>query len=453
VKVKGDNWLFQLREMLWGEREVLGRQHELRQGGRYLYALARDLLDGQVSMRAMSLVYTTLLSLVPLLALAFSLLKGLGVHNSLEPVLRNFLAPLGPQADVVTRNVIAFVENIKVGVLGSLGVILLLYAVITMIQKVEDAFNYIWRVEIRRGLGQRLGEYLSLTVIGPLAVFLALGMTGSVLSSNVVTHLGKYEPLGLIIYMVGRIVPYFVIVGLFTFLYQFVPNTRVKLSAAFGGGLLAGVLWQSAALAFASFVAASPNYSAIYSGFAIVILLLIWLYLGWLILLIGCQLSYYLQYPQRLTPTRTAPHMSGRSGEFIGLQVVGLVGRRFLGGEPPLTVDQLHREIGTLPEYVDRVVDLLLHHGVLALSGTDADELLPKRDLESMTVAQLWQLLREGFDERPRLRDGLAREVEDLLAGAESGFGRAGGQQTLRQWLSHSGRGEQLPSRSARAHS
>jgi membrane protein len=429
-------WLHRLRDSLWGEREALTRyQHEVRTAGRYLYTLSRDLLDGQISLRAMSLVYTTLLSLVPLLALGFSVLKSLGVHNSLQPVLDRFLAPLGPQGVQISDNVIRFVENINVKVLGFFGVLLLLYAVLSMIQKVEDSFNYIWRIAARRKLGQRVGEYLSVLLVGPLAVGLALGITATLLNSRFVSSLADIEPFGLLFFVLGRLVPYVVIVGLFTFLYQFVPNTRVRLPAAFGGGLVAGMLWQSASVAFASFVAATPGYNAIYSGFAIVILLLIWLYLGWLILLVGCQLSYYLQYPERLTPTRIAPLMSGRSAETLGLWITGLVGQRFLKGEPPVTRDQLMRDLPAVPEHIDRVIEILVHHGVLAESGTDGAQLLPRRDLDSLTVAQLWQMLRDGFDGRPRPREGLAGDVQQVLEQAESSFAEAGGRQTLRQWL------------------
>lgn len=425
-------WLARLRETLWNQGEGLGRyQQELRQGGRYLYALARDLLDGQMSMRAMSLVYTTLLALVPLLALAFSLMKGLGAHNALEPVLTRFLAPLGPQGVEVTGKIIGFVENIKVGVLGFVGVALLLYSVLSMIQKIEDTFNFIWRVATRRRLGQRLGEYLSLLLVGPFAVFLALGMTAGVMSSGFVAKLAQVEPFGAMIYVLGRLVPYAVIVGLFTFLYSFIPNTRVRLSAAFGGGLLAGFLWQSASLAFASFVAHSPNYNAIYSGFAILILLLIWLYVGWLILLVGCQLAYYLQHPERLAPTRIAPRLWGRATEVLGLQVMALVGRRFLAGESPLTVEDLQRELPGAPEHLELVVEVLLHHGVLAESGADGRQLLPRRDLESLTLAQLWQLLREGVDGAPRG----SGEAHALIESLETAFAGVGGRQTLRAWL------------------
>lgn len=430
------NWLRQLREHLWGEREALTRyQLQLRQVGRFSYALARDLVDGQISLRAMSLIYTTLLSLVPLLALSFSVLKGLGVHNSLQPVLERFLAPLGAQGGEISRNVIAFVENIKVGLLGFVGVLLLLYTVLSMIQKVEDSFNYIWRVDTRRQLGQRISEYLSVLLIGPAAVFFALGITAGAMNSAVVARLAEVEPFGLLVYVIGRLIPYAVIVGLFTFLYAFVPNTRVRPRAAFGGGLLAGLLWQSASVGFASFVAVSPSYGAIYSSFAIIILLLIWLYVGWMILLVGCQVSYYLQYPERLTPTRTAPLISGRGAELLGLWITGIVGRRFLAGQPPLTREELHRQVLAIPEHVDRTLDVLVHHGVLVEAGAEGEQLLPGRDLDSLTVAQLWQLLREGFDVRPRARDGLANEVHTLLESAESAFAAGDGRKTLREWL------------------
>jgi len=423
-------WLAKLRDLLWGEREALSRfQHELRHGGRYVYALARDLVDGQLSMRAMSLVYTTLLALVPLLALAFSLLKGLGAHNALQPMLAQWLAPLGPQGEEVTANIIDFVENIKVGVLGVVGVPLLIYTVLSMIQKVEDAFNFAWRVALRRRIGQRISEYLSLLLIGPLAIFLALGMTASVMSSGLVSKLAAVEPLGAVIYVLGRLVPYAVIVGLFTFLYAFIPNTRVKLAAAAGGGLLAGFLWQSASLAFASFVASS-SYNTIYKGFAIGILLLIWLYLGWLILLIGCQLAYYLQHPERLAPSRVTPHLWGRPAELLGLQLMGVIGQRFIKGEAPVTIDQLHRELVVVPEHIERVVQVLVHHGVLAESGADGRQLLPRRDLDTLTLAQLWQMLREGDEPR---RGG--SRAAALLEQAELAFAQGPGRQTVREWL------------------
>jgi membrane protein len=425
-----------LRGLLWESEPASRAQAVALQVGRYTAVLGRDLFDGQLSMRAMSLVYTTLLSLVPLLALAFSLFKALGAHNVLEPLLLNFLEPLGPQGEELAANVIGFVDNIKVGVLGSLGVGLLIYAAISMIQKVESSFNYIWRIERSRPFSQRFGEYLSVLIVGPFLVFTAVGVTATVMSSSVVARLSAIEPFGSTLTLAGKLLPYLLIIVAFTFVYSFMPNTRVKLKAALVGGVLAGILWQSGSMAFAAFVKGATNYSAIYSGFAIVIFLLIWLYLGWLILLIGCQLAFYVQHPENVTPSRTAPYLSGRVAEYLGLMIVALVGRRFVAGDPPPTEEDISRTLNADPDHTGRVVDVLLHHGILAEAGADRSQLLPGRDLEALTVSELWQQIRRGFDTaRPKSRDALSRSVQELLDEAEGHFGRAQGSQSVRAWL------------------
>ena len=432
-----NQWLHRQRERLWEEREAPTRaQQQLLTIGRYGVVLARDLMEGQLSMRAMSLVYTSLLSVVPLLALAFSVLKALGAHNSLEPVLLRLLEPLGPQSVEITHNVIGFVDNIKVGVLGSLGVSLLLFAVVSLIQKVEASFNYVWRIERSRALSQRFSEYLAVLTVGPVLVFAAIGISASVLNSSVVARLVAIEPFGTMIYLLTRLLPYVLIVAAFTFLYSFIPNKPVRLRAALVGGLLAGVLWQSASLLFAQFVARATNYNAIYSGFAIFLFLLIWLYVGWLVLLTGCQLSYYVQHPEQLRPTRVAPYLSGRMAEFLGISIVALVGRRFLAGEPMLLREELSRQLNSPPDHVEYVVEMLIHQGVLAVAGRDRAGLLPGRDLDSLTVAELWQLIRRGFEGAGRGRSELAQAVAQLLDSAEAGFAADAGKQSVREWLS-----------------
>lgn len=425
-----------LQALLWDRDELSRPQQLLVLVGRYFYVIGRDLLGGQLTMRAMSLVYTTLLSLVPMLALAFSLFKGLGAHNSLEPVLLEFLRPLGPQATELTANIIGFVENIKVGVLGSLGVALLFYTAISMIQKVESSFNFIWRIERARPMSQRVGEYLAVLIVGPVLMFLSLGVTAAVLNSSVVAKLAEYEVLGTTIYLIGKLIPYLLIIATFTFVYAFIPNTKVKLKAAVAGGILAGAGWQSASLLFASFVATSANYSAVYSGFAIVILLLIWFYVGWLILLTGCQLAYYVQNPQHLTPQQITPLLSARTSEALGLAVLRIAGRRFIAAQPAPAEDEITRQLNANPDHVHRVIDILLHHRLLAETGSDRTGLLPGRDLDSITLAEAWKLVRRGFDPvRNAGRDESLRASTVLLDELEDEFFGGAGKQTLRQWL------------------
>lgn len=424
-----------LRQDLWHDRVGRSRlQFGLIRVGRYGYALARDLFEGQLSMRSMSLVYTTLLSLVPFLALGFSVLKALGVHNTLEPVLRQFLRPLGPQGAEITSNLIGFVEKIEVGVLGSVGVALLFYTAISLIQKVESSFNFIWRITRPRPFAQRIGEYLGVLMVGPVVVFSALGMTASVLNSGVVEDIRSIEPFGFLLYSLTRMIPYAMIVGMFTFLYAYIPNTKVNLRSCAIGGVVAGVLWQTASFAFASFVASATEYNAIYSGFAIVIFMLIWLYVGWLILLIGCKLTFYLQNPAHLNPDRGPPPQSGRHAEYLALMIMGTTGRRFIAGLSPLTQEDLARELGATADHLAPAIETLIQRGYLAEAGRERTQLVPARDLDGVTLGSLWRDLRAGINP-PKPNDALGRDVLERLDVAEQCFVDEGGGVTLREWL------------------
>lgn len=429
-------YLHNLRERLWVA--PTGRQRLGVRAARYGFVLSRDIIDGELTMRAMSLVYTTLLSIVPLLALAFSVLKALGAHNAIEPFLLEFLAPLGPQASELTEKLVSFIEKVQVGVLGSLGVALLFWSAISLIQKVESSFNFVWRVERPRPLHQRLGDYLAVLTVGPVLMFAAVGITASIFKSSVVSQLSGYEPLGFLLSLASRLVPYLLIIGVFTFLYSFVTNTRVRPRAALIGGVFAGTLWQTGSLAFASFVAGATNYNAIYSSFAIVIFLLIWIYVGWMILLIGCQLAYYVQHPEQLKPHRAPSLLSGRQIEYLTLMIMALAGQRFMAGKPGYTEEELSLAISAEPEHVRRAVEQLIFNGLLTETGSKRAQLVPAVDLGSVTLSRLWMLARSG-DGLPTTHGELARHARALIDQAEADFETRHETTTLRDWLSSQG--------------
>jgi membrane protein len=398
---------------LWRDdlRDVHGWRRLLIISMRMVVVLLRHLMQGQLNLRAMSLVYTTLLSLVPLLAVSFSVLKGFGVHNQIEPALMHFLAPLGPKGIELSNNIISFVENIKVGVLGSLGLVFLLYTVVSLIQKVESSFNYVWQVEHLRGLAQRFSNYLSVILIGPVLVFTALGMTATAMNNSVVQQLLSVEPLGQIVLMLGRLVPYLLVIAAFTFIYMFIPNTRVKPGAAVCGGLVAGVLWQSSGWAFAAFIATSSNYAAIYSGFAIVILLLIWLYLNWLVLLLGAQVAFYAQYPQYLTRYPVQLRLSNRLRERLALQIMLMVADHHLHQRDPWTAEALVHHLGLPMQPVHHVVQLMLDAGFLAQTSDEPPAYLPRQDVATITLAELYRVVRTAGENRLLTMRSVKHEV------------------------------------------
>lgn len=384
---------------------------------RIFYATGRDLLDGHLSLQAMGLVYTTLLSLVPLLAVSFSVLKGYGVHNQIEPLLLQFLAPFGEKGVEMSARIIGFVENIRVGLLGAVGLGLLIYTVSSLLQKVDRAFNDIWRMKQSRSLVQRFSKYLSVLTIGPVLVFAAIGLTASMAGANVVQMLISKLGLGEVVTAVSELIPYVLVIAAFSFVYMFIPNTRVRLSSAFTGALVAGILWQTAGLAFASFVVGSAKYTAVYSGFAVVILFMIWVYLSWLILLTGASIAFYYQHPEYLTAQRLGTTLSNRVKERLALLVMSFIGQRFYRNQPAWTMEDLAKQIGLPIAAVETVVGAIEQHGVIAKTDDEPARYVPARPLDTFSVKELLDVIRADGEAPPLSVDHLPAEpvVDRLL--------------------------------------
>jgi len=366
---------------------------------RVIYVVARDLADGQLTLRAMSLVYTTLLSLVPLLAVSFSVLKAFGVHNQIEPMLLNLLAPLGDKGVEITTRIIGFVDNMKAGLLGSLGLAFLIYTVISLLQKIERTFNFTWHVTQNRRFSQRFSDYLSVVLIGPVLVFSAIGITASVLSMDVVQKLAAIEPFGNLIELGSRLVPYLLIIAAFTFIYSFIPNTRVRTGSALVGALVAGILWETTGWVFASFIVTSTKYTAIYSTFATLIIFMIWLYLSWLILLLGASIAFYHQHREFLTSERRDFRLSNRMKEKLTLVMLAYIVQNFTRNGPAWSLEALAQRLRTPLEVIDPLLQTLVHKGMLTRTDDVPARYLPARPLEQMEIQQVLMAVRSADED------------------------------------------------------
>jgi len=394
---------------------------------RVFYVVIRDLLDGQLTLRAMSLVYTTLLAMVPLLAVSFSVLKGFGVHNQIEPLLLNFLRPMGERGVEVTSRIIGFVDSVKAGVLGSVGFALLIYTVISLIQKIERACNDTWHVNQSRPLSQKFSDYLSVILIGPVLVFSALGITASVMSTAVVQKMVAIKVFGSLMELATTLIPYLLVIAAFTFVYIFVPNTRVRFRSALTGGLVAGVLWETSGWAFASFVVKSAKYTAIYSGFAILIMFMIWLYLSWLIVLVGASVAYYHQHPESVTAYRRELRLSNRMQEKLALLVMFLVGNNYYDNLPALTLEEFAQSLNVPMEALVPVMEALEGYGLLTQTANEPPTYLPARPLDTAGLKDVLDAVRganEMVDLKPQSESaGLA--VDQLVDHLDQAMERA----------------------------
>ena len=377
------------REVWVKEPASLGKLKALRiRALRLAYIIFKGILDEQLTLRAMGLVYTTLLTLVPLLAVSFSVLKALGVDTKLVIFLYYFLEPLGTRGVDLSMKIIEFVENVKIGVLGSVGLAMLIYTVLSTVQKLESSLNYVLHVKDTRTFVRRFSNYLSVLLIGPVLVISALGVTASFMSSDVVKKLLSVHVFGILFYSVGRLVPYILICAACTFIYISLPNTKVRYKAALAGGITAGILWQTTGWIFTSFIASSAQYSAIYSGFAVLILFLIWLYWSFLILLVGAKVCFYSQYP--FIGLAQRPFVTDvRLKERVAVTVMYLIGYNFYHGRHLWSLPALTERIGLPPEFVKDAVSALTAKGLVLSSGDEPPALVPAKDVGNILLKEV----------------------------------------------------------------
>lgn len=267
---------------------------------RLLFVVVRDMFSGLLKLQASSLSFATLLALTPFLALVFSILKTFGVHKQAEPFLIELMQPLGERGVVLGEQVISYIENIDVGILGVLGFVMLFYLSISMMRQIEKVFNQIWHVESGRNIFRQAVVYALFIVLGSLSFFGAITITAYLMSTEFIQGLWQIQAISSLGYIFNRFVPYLFVILALTLFYIFIPNVTVKPRCALAGGAVAGLIWQTTGTGFAYFVVKSVQYQALYSSFAIVVLFLLWLYISWIIILIGTSITFYLQNPQKI---------------------------------------------------------------------------------------------------------------------------------------------------------
>ena len=349
--------------------------------------------DDVLNLQAMSLTYSTLLSLVPFLAVMFSVLKAFEVQNTLEPFLAQLLQPLGADASLVTNKIMSFVDNLRVGILGSAGLAMLFYTVVTLVAKIEDALNRIWRLPRSRTWAQRITAYLSVVLVGPVMVFTALTLTASAQSYWLVERLVQIGFVSYIFTLTTNVMPFVLFCATFTFLYKLIPYTRVRLSSALIGGATAGILWQLVGTAFAVFVANSARYAAIYSSFAIMILFLIWVYVGWLIFLIGAEVAYFHQHPSAFIREALPGGKGHRFQEWLALSALVEIVRRHLSDAPPWQPTELATYLGV--SSLENLFDEFVRAGLL-LRSAEPEGIALARPPESVGVKDILDIVADA---------------------------------------------------------
>ena len=397
----------------------------------YAYAVVRDLARGEINLRAMSLVYTTLLSLIPLLAFSLAILKVFGARRDLQPVVYQFFHPLGVDAaiDLSTR-VVQFASHVSSGLVGSVGLALLAWTLLGTIKKVEDSFNFLWHVEQPRSLARRLAEYTTLLIAAPLLLVGFVGLSHAALASAPLQEVARLPLLQRLRGTGIALAPYAMVTVFFTALYRMIPNTRVQWRAALTGALAGGILWATIGKMFTALVVYSTRLTLVYAGFAIVVAALLWTYFGWLILLAGAQLSFYVQNPAYLRLGLQQLRLSGVEHEQLALKLMYFVGRSHVTGGRRWNLNRLAAELGLPGIAVAQVATALEHAGLLIV--TERAELVPARDLGHIAVFEILEIARNQRSGHASPRLLALPPVDRLLAGLDEVRRQRCGELTLR---------------------
>jgi membrane protein len=271
-------------------------------------------------------------------------------------------------------------------------------------------------------------------LIGPVLVFSALGLTATIERQEIVQAAMQVEVIGTFMQFISRLIPYLLVIAAFTFIYIFVPNTKVKIRSALIGGLVAGILWETMGWAFAAFVVGSAKYAAIYSAFATLVILLIWLYVSWLILLIGGSIAFYVQHTEQRSLQSRILRLSNRMKEKLALLIMALVGQNYYQQREPWTLYKLSKQLKVGNEACGMMVSILEDAGLLIRTADDPPAYLPGHALETLQLQMIVDVVRESGETTYLSPNKLpaAENVDALYAGIETAIDTTLAGRTLR---------------------
>jgi membrane protein len=374
---------------------------------RILILTVRGFRKNKCPLSASALTFYSVLSIVPVVAMAFGIAKGFGFQKLLE---KQLLEKFQGQEEVMNR-VVAFahslLENTKGGIIAGIGVVFLLWTVIKLLSNIERSFNDIWEVKTHRTYGRKFSDYLSIMLVSPILFILSSSATVFITTQiTVITQkvalIGMFSP---VIFIMLKVIPYGLIWILFTFMYILMPNTKVNFSSGLIAGVIAGTIYQIAQWAYITFQVGMARYNAIYGSFAALPLFLIWIQLSWLVVLFGAEISFAYQYVDTYDFEPDCRLIRPSFKRLLSLQISRLVICRFFNAEPPISAIDISKTLETPIRLVQQILDELVEAGIL--SDTEAQKnkersYQPARDINTITISAVIKALdQKGVENIP----------------------------------------------------
>ncbi len=352
----------------------------------FISRILRDFKEDSCLLRASALAFNTILSIVPLFALAFAVVKGLGVHTALELFI---ISKLTAGSQEIANRIIAYIDNTKMGSVGAVGLAALIVTVIALLGNIEEAFNDIWGVRETRAFGRKFSDYVSVVVSAPILLIAATSITTSLQNQNVVGWLSGTEYIGELIFFAFKLVPYISIWAALVFLYYFIPNTKVRLRSALVGGFFAAIIWQVAQWGYIHFQIGVAKYNAIYGTLSALPIFMIWIYTSWIIVLFGLEIVCAHQNSKTFLHDTHHANLNYASREMSSLVLILAAADAYYDDAPPWTCNRFAEETGIPARIVNEILSQLVELNYFIPTGGESPSFIPARAPEHMYVDRL----------------------------------------------------------------
>ncbi len=390
---------------------------------RIIVLSVRKFDEDKCQLRASALTFYSLISIVPVLAMAFGIAKGFGMEKVLEYQLRESLAGHEEVFDKIIQFSHSLLANTQGGLIAGIGLVTLFWAVIKVLGQMEYSFNDIWGVKNQRTISRKFADYLSLMLICPVILILSSGVTVFVSTQLdiIMETFTMPESFTVIVFYLLKILPYTLIWALFTFIYIFMPNTNVRLSSAVCAGIITGTIFQIVQWVYITFQVGMVEYNTIYGSFAALPLFLVWLQLSWLIILYGAELSFAYQNVDAYEFEQDAFQVSHHLRTLLSLHITRLLIKNFSTGEKPLTAHEISNRLDIPISLVNDVLFELVESNILSkieIEGGEEPGYQPALDPDKLTIQYVVNAMEQrGLNYIPFI---YAAEFADLSASLEA---------------------------------
>jgi membrane protein len=409
-----DIWRIPLKKLPRG-RSILIRQLMV------VVLAVRGFDEDKCLLRASALTFFSLLAVVPIVAMGVGIAQGFGI----EKILETQLILRFPGQEEVVRRIIEFahslLEKTKGGVVTGIGIALLFWAVIRMLSNIENSFNDIWGIKKSRSFARKFSDYLAIMLISPVLIIMPGSLTVAITSQlKVITErIALLGTIGPFLFSVLKLVPYAVIWIFFSFIYIFMPNTKVNLRSGILGGIVAGTIYQFMQWGYIKSQIIVARYGAVYGSFAALPLFLIWLQISWLIVLLGAEVSFAHQNVETYEFEHDCLRASYSFKKLVSLRIVHLLVKNLSRGNKALTATQISHKLEVPIRLVNEILYELVESGIVSEAKQDDEKTVayqPAQDLEKLTVKYVIDAMEQrGSDNIPVVKSEELDKISESL--------------------------------------